>query len=168
MIEVEIYPSRSARLRCYVVAKQLSIKLLLGCLGCFSFSCGRKQFGKKRFWKTMSPLKSREFTLITNKIVSFLNFSSVVWKENIRRVFMEKPPFSNFLERRVMMSPDYCKSVSIYTTCRGEKNSVERTKIVTNYYFTPSECHCHLTLCRVVGDFSSAWCLSIFKILDYN
>ena len=121
MIEVEIYPSRSARLRCYVVAKQLSIKLLLGCLGCFSFSCGRKQFGKRRFWKTMAPLKSREFPLITYKIVSFLNFSSVVWKENIQCVFIMKPPFSILLQRCVM-SPDYCKSVSIYTTCRGEKN----------------------------------------------
>ena len=73
------------------------------------------------FWKTIAPLKSREFTLITNKIVSFLNFSSVVWKENIQCVFIEKPPFSNFLQRCVM-SPDYCKSVSIYATCRGEKN----------------------------------------------
>ena len=118
------------------------------------------------FWKTIAPLKSREFTLITNKIVSFLNFSSVVWKENIQCVFIMKPPFSILLQRCVM-SPDYCKSVSIYTTCRGEKNSVERTKIVTNYYFTPSECHCHLTLCRVVGDFTSACTVRVSRPLKF-
>ena len=37
----------------YVVAKQLSTKPPLGCLGCFSFSCGRKQFGKRNFLKTL-------------------------------------------------------------------------------------------------------------------
>ena len=75
MIEEEIYPSRSARFRWYVVAKQLSTKLPLGCLGCFSFSCGRKQFGKRRFWKTMAPLKSHDFpdrVFNNNKFNSFV------------------------------------------------------------------------------------------------
>ena len=37
----------------YVVAKQLPTKPPLGCLGCFSFLCGRKQFGKRNFLKTL-------------------------------------------------------------------------------------------------------------------
>ena len=51
-----------ARLLCNAVHKQLSTNPSLGCLGCFSFSYGRKQFGKRRFWKTMASRKSCDFT----------------------------------------------------------------------------------------------------------
>ena len=77
------------------MAKQLSTKLPLGCLGCFSFSCGRKQFGKRNFLKMVAL--GRIF--LNSKYNCFVfELLQLCVEGNIYYFFVVKPLFLNFSE----------------------------------------------------------------------